>query len=360
VRPWTKACLLAGTLMLALTPLGAAEAHSDAGIENETYADGVELMAKQDWKGAAKKFEKATQQKMDYAEAYDQWGLCQNNLGDFLGAVTAFKHATFTNPRLTIAWYHLGCGFENISKDAKAQDSYERALGVQPMADLKTVTLTHFRLGLLLKRLAIKKDGPKADLGPAISHLEAAVRMDGDFAEAHNELGRCYYLIGRYPEAIDQYTLAIKNYEDYAAAWSNRGVAHWADGNWDLALQDCLKAVDIDSEFAGGHYNLAEILYSHAQKLQSQDKAFVYHDEAQKAIDEYRQAAGLDPKSVDFALGLGKACRGYHDYPDAIAAYKAALKLDKKNAEAKTALLEMKKEQASFIDHLPKPTPKAE
>jgi tetratricopeptide (TPR) repeat protein len=228
------------------------------------------------------------------------------------------------------------------------------------MADLESVTQTHFRLGLLLKRLALKKDGPKADISLAISHLEAAVRMDGDFAEAHNELGRCYYLIGRYPEAIDQYTLAIKNDADYAAAWSNRGVAHWADGNWDLALQDCLEAVDIDPDFAGGHYNLAEVLYSHAQKLQSQDKAFIYHQEAQKAIDEYRQAVGLEPKNADFQLGMGKACRGYHDYPDAVAAYKAALKLDKKSLEAKTALAEMKKEQASFVDHLPKPTPKAE
>jgi tetratricopeptide (TPR) repeat protein len=354
-----KAAVMALSLTMAL-PLFSADLKPSLGKEREIYSEGRGLMSEHKWSAAAKKFDRAIEEKKDFAEAYDMKGLCLFNDGKTADAVTQWKHAVYINPRLTAALLHLGRGFEALKKDDKATEAYERALGIEPMVDEGSVTEAHFYLGLLLKRLAIKKFGDKADLAPAISHLEKAVALDADYSEAHNELGRCYYLIARYPEAIEQYTLAIKTNKEYAEAWSNRGVAYWADGNWDLALSDCRHAVEIDPAFGGGHYNLAELYYARVQKLQSQDKASLIHEEAKKSIDEYQLAVGYEPKNAIFWMGLAKACKGYHDFDSAIKAAEQVLKIEKGNKEAKKFIADIKKEQKSFVDHMPKPKKKAE
>jgi tetratricopeptide (TPR) repeat protein len=285
---------------------------------------------------------------------------------------------------------------------------YRRAIEITPENDRPIVALSHFRLGLLLKYEALNgKDPRHAELQPAIDEVEKCLKIATDFAEGHNELGRLYDLIGRYPAAIEQFDLAIKFHKNYAEAFSNRGVAFWHDGNWDNALRDCLRATELDNQFAGGHYNFAEVLfypaelngtwritvegspenhaavasvmgeYSRALARKPKDltaTAATYHGEVVKAIDEYRQAValfkqaapsrphtlGVDPDYVQAGLGLARAEYAYHDYDKAEEAWKAVQKLEKDNQEAKAGLAQIKKDRAFLKEHLPKPTPTAE
>jgi tetratricopeptide (TPR) repeat protein len=353
------------TLLAVATLFWAGRAWSDEATARDEYGQGMNLIAtKADWSGAAKYFRRATEQKKDYAEAYNKLGLCYFNQERTLEAVTQFKNAVFLNPRLTEGWYNLGYGLERLHKDEAAVDRYRRAEGVDPAVDPTSLIQVHYRLGMLLKKLALKKakSEEKPDLAPAIQEMEMAVKMDGDFAEAHHELGRLYDLIGRYPEAIRQFGEAIRNHKDYAEAFTDRGVSYWHDGDWDAALADCRKAVDMAPEFAGGHYNLAELLMARVEVLRSQDKEFVYHEEAEKAIDEYRLASGLDPKNLTYLLALAKAYHEYHDYDHATALYLKVRRMpgQKWNKDVLDALEQMKKEQASFVSHYPKPTPTPE
>ncbi len=183
------------------------------------------------------------------------------------------------------------------------------------------------------------------------------MKLQIDFPEAYNELGRSYDLIGRYPEAIDVYTKAINGEKDYAEAYSNRGVAWWKAGNWDKALEDCRKAIEMDPKFAGGHYNFAEVVFARVQELRSKglegDRSLI-HVEAQKAVDEYRVATELDPNFLEAWYGLAKAYHGYFDYGNAAKTYQAILDKDKRQKKAKALLKALQKEDASYESHIPK------
>jgi tetratricopeptide (TPR) repeat protein len=350
------------------------------------YAKGMQAVAQEDWSGAAKQFARAVEEKKNYAEAYNKLGLAEFNLGRNDLAINHFKQAVFLNPRLAEAWYNMGRGYEALAhlknRDEVAVVKYEKALEAAAENDEQTATQTHFYLGLVRKRLALRAAAKAAeaqnltstamnlnptadekmamDLHPAIDDLEAAVKGDQDWAEAHNELGRLYDIVGRYPEAIREYDAAIKNFKEYPQAYTNRGVAFWHDGNWDNALRDCRKAVELDPKFAGGHYNLAEVLQAHIEVIKLGQLSSVYHEEAERAIDEYNQATGLDPNFLEAWFGLAQAYRGYHDYDNSVATYKKILKMRKWNKTALANLAEMNKEQKSFMSHYPKPTPTPE
>ncbi|MES2201445.1 MAG: tetratricopeptide repeat protein [candidate division FCPU426 bacterium] len=338
----------------------------------ETFSKGERLFSENDWKGAAKQFRQAAELKKNYWDAYNKWGEALFNQGEIFEAIIKFKEAVQMNPRYTEALYNLGMGYENIHLDNRVKDdekavkklqktqfmdalaAYAKALAVSPMNDERAVANSHYRTGVLLRDLELKKTEGKPNLKAAMLHLEATLTMVPDYAEARNELGRLYDIIGRYPEAIDQYTKAIAENKYYAQAYSNRGVASWHDGNWDNALADCRQAVEIDPKFAGGHYNLAEVVFARVQEIRAQKDKALTHVEVQKAIDEYKIAVELDPKFMDAWKGLAKSYRAYHDLDLAKETYEHILVLDKRDKEAKQALKEMKAEQKELLKHIPK------
>lgn len=375
---------LAFLLLLAL-PLAADETPARrayfAGVDELQQAIVQPTLPQQrkHWEAAKKNFEQAIQLKPDYAEAYDKLGQALFNLGDVFGAITRFKQAVAIDPRLTEAWYDLGFAYENIVTDKRLKDdektrkklaktnvkealaAYAKALAVQPENDILARARSHFRSGVLLRDQAIQAaqstSGGQANLKQAMLHLEAANKLNPDYPEARNELGRLYDLMGRYAEAVEQYDLAIRGDKNYAEAYSNRGVAYWKLGNWDNALRDTLKATQIAPRFAGGHYNFAEVIFARVQELRVKggdpDRS-VIHLEAQKAVDEYRIATELDPDFMPAWYGLAKAYRGYHDFVKAEETYKKILEMDKRQKAAKAALKELKKEMKELENHIPK------
>jgi tetratricopeptide (TPR) repeat protein len=357
------------SLGLALLAAGPAFADADA---KEVFSQGEDLLAQNKWDSAAAKFEKAVDLEKNYAEAWDKWGEALYNQEDVFEAIEKFKNAIKIDPRDTEALYDLGMGFENINLEKrlkgddktkktlaktqyqKAIEAYTKALNVAPANDERAVINTHYRLGTLLRDLELKKDKADQNFKEPIAQLEAAIAMQPDFPECRNELGRTYDIIGRYPEAIEQYSKAIDGHKYYAQAYSNRGVAWWHDGNWDNALADCRQAIEIDPRFAGGHYNFAEVVFAQVELLKANGDVAVVHDEVERAIDQYRIATGLNPEFIEAWQGLARAYWAYHDYDNAKATYNRVLSMDKRNAAAKQALKDIKAEEKSYVSHIPK------
>jgi len=358
---------------LVLTLALLATVHVVANPEaQEVFGQGEELLSEQKWDSAAEKFKDAVDLEKNYAEAWNKWGEALYNQSDMFDAIEKFKNAIKINPRYTEALYNLGMGFENINlekrlkgddktikKLAKTQyqdaiDAYQKALNISPVNDERSVINSQYRLGTVLRDLELKKDSKDQNFKEAISHLETAIAMQPDFPECRNELGRTYDIIGRYPEAIDQYTKAIAGHMYYAQAYSNRGVAWWHDGDWDNALADCRQAVDIDPKFAGGHYNFAEVVFARVEVLKANGDMSVIHDEVERAIDQYSMATQIDPDFLAAWEGLARAYWSYHDYDKAKETYSHVLSMDKHNAAAKQALKDIKAEEKTFVSHIPK------
>ena len=378
VRSAVLAAVIAAPVLLKADETPAMEAfYKGVTALQEAAVKPTEPQRQSGWKKAEKYFREAIELKHDYSDAYSKLGQSLFNQGLSMEAVEEFRHAVKIDPRNTEAWYGMGYAYENLSADkrldgddktkkklSRTEDkdaiaSYLKAVEITPRNDINALAKSHFRLGVLLREQALKegKPGTPANLKDSIEHSEEAVKLITDYPEAYNELGRSYDLIGRYPDAIGMYDKAIQGDKEYAEAYSNRGVAWWKAGNWDKALEDSRIATTLAPRFAGGHYNFGEVVFARVQELRSKglegDRSLI-HVEAQKAIDEFRVATELDPELTEAWYGLAKAYYGYHDFENAQKTYEAILAKDKRQKRAKQALKDLKKEEASYENHIPK------
>lgn len=99
----------------------------------------------------------------------------------------------------------------------------------------------------------------------AAGRLDAAVRsyeraLDGGSAEAHFNLGNCYYAQRRRRDAQAQFEATVELAPDYAEAWNNLGVVRGSRGDREGAITALRQALALVPHYADAHYNLAEAL----------------------------------------------------------------------------------------------------
>jgi tetratricopeptide (TPR) repeat protein len=76
--------------------------------------------------------------------------------------------------------------------------------------------------------------------------FERAIKLDKNYADAHNNLGVIYYVKRNYGKAVKSYQKAIKLRDDMASYHSNLGTALFAHQEYDKAARQYMLAVEID------------------------------------------------------------------------------------------------------------------
>ncbi len=79
-------------------------------------------------------------------------------------------------------------------------------------------------------------------------------RVSGD-AAGYTLRGVVYFEKGQYDDAISDYTKALEINPRYAVAFNNRGNAYQGKGQYDQAISDYNKALEINPRFALAYYN---------------------------------------------------------------------------------------------------------
>ena len=135
--------------------------------------------------------------------------------------------------------------------------------------------------------------------GAALAANPATADDDSQFAEGYRQMGNEAFAAGRYEEAMDAYTQALKLDPNSAKLYSNRSGALAALGRYDSALADAERCVTLLPDWAKGHTRKAAALHG----LQRYLPAIVSYEIALRATPNDR-ALLQGRRQASFALAL--------------------------------------------------------
>jgi predicted O-linked N-acetylglucosamine transferase (SPINDLY family) len=174
----------------------------------------------------------------------------------------------------------------------------------------------HNNLGTVLKE--------QKKLDEAAACHRRALELKPDFAEAHNNLGNILKDQGKLDEAAACYRRALELKPDFAEAHYNLGNGLKDLGKLDEAVACWRRALQLKPDHVEAHYNLGNA-------LQEQRKL-------DEAVACYRRALELKPNDAEVHINLGNVLKDRGELDEAVACYRRALELIPDFAEAHSNL----------------------
>ena len=181
-----------------------------------------------------------------------------------------------------------------------AQQGYEQVLRARPQ---------HFDALHLLGVIAQQQ----GDNSRSAALISQALQYGPATAGAHNNLGNAYLHLGRLPEALQHYELALTIDPLFVEAHFNNGNALCALDQHNLALASYKAALALRPDYVDACFNLANAHF-HLQQLT-------------QAVPLYQRAVALQPGNAAIQRNLATALLGVGDYNAAIVHFDAAIRL---------------------------------
>jgi tetratricopeptide (TPR) repeat protein/transglutaminase-like putative cysteine protease len=206
---------------------------------------------------------------------------------------------TGANPKSPAAYFTAAEIYTAFHDNAKANASLDKAVAVAPVAQTYLMR-AGFRLW--------------TDLPDKRADIESALKLDPKSARALMMLAEVQVAAGQYKEAAGSLTEAMNHSVVDSEFLVLRGIAY------EKAGQTALAATDFAGAQARAKYpvQLNDVCWFLATAGLSFDSA----------LADCKAAVGKKPQSVSFQDSLGFVLLRLHQYPAAIAAYDAALRLD--------------------------------
>jgi len=127
----------------------------------------------------------------------------------------------------------------------------------------------------------------------------------------------------RFEDAIEAFSIAIEGMPDESRAYNYRGVAWFYKGNYDRAIADCTRAVELNPRYADAYHQLALVLAVCPDKR---------YRNATKAVELAQRAVELKPEA-NFLDTLAAAYAEAGRFGNAIETQKRAIALLRKDGE---------------------------
>jgi tetratricopeptide (TPR) repeat protein len=147
---------------------------------------------------------------------------------------------------------------------------------------------------------------------PASSEAEELTVLD---SRAYNRRGLAHASTRNYEQAIVDYTKAIELDPEYAEAYVNRSTAHLLMSNYGQAVTDCNYALELAPDFVAAYTN--------------RGIARTGLRDYEQALADYDQALKLAPKNVYAYYNRGNTYLWMGQYQEAITNYSQAINLNR-------------------------------
>jgi serine/threonine protein kinase/Tfp pilus assembly protein PilF len=175
---------------------------------------------------------------------------CRKDLGEGAGVEADLQLARKTPATMAIDHYVWGEAAFHAKKLAKAVESFEEALRLDP-----TDYWSLQRLGLCLCDLG---RGPE-DFAAAARVFTGCILRRPEHAHPYFCRGIAHRKLGQPARALADFSRAVELDPSLAHAWTNRGVVYLDLGQPAQAVTDCSRAVELDPSLAFAWYNRATV-----------------------------------------------------------------------------------------------------
>jgi len=128
---------------------------------------------------------------------------------------------------------------------------------------------------------------PQAEQASPVQQFGTELKETADArsqAEIYKSLGNDYHTQGAYKEAINQYTRAIESFPE-ASFYGNRAASRIMLGEWQAALADAQKSVELDQSFTKGYLRAG--------------KCYIKLGDFMRAKINFEKATELEPRNSD-------------------------------------------------------------
>lgn len=149
--------------------------------------------------------------------------------------------------------------------------------------------------------------------------IKASKEIDEEQAKHYFQRANFRFALGKYDEAIKDYSKAIKHKVNYASAYDHRGNTYANKKEYDLAISDYNKAIKYKPDYAEAHLNRGSV--------------YAYKGEYDLAISDYGKAIELKPNLAEAYNNRGIAYVHKKEYGLAIKDYNNAIALNPNDAE---------------------------
>ncbi|UCH92163.1 MAG: tetratricopeptide repeat protein, partial [Candidatus Aminicenantes bacterium] len=265
------------------------------------YYKGFEQSLQGKYEEAIKSYEKATNLRKYYVEAYNNWGNVLYTQGKYNEAIEKFNTAIKIDPDYVDAYNGLGSiSYKNKEYD-EAIDYYEKAIDIN-----KDYPYAYSNLGAVLIEIGNYKE--------AIENFKKAIEIKRDYLDAYNHWGDALTAQKKYNQAIEIFNQAIDIDPGYVYAYNGLGVASYEMKKYDDAMKYWKKAIRIDPGFAKAYYNMGLALKKRGKN--------------EEAIEKFKKAIESDPDFLYAYYDLGMTLYEMGNYDEAINYFQKAIKID--------------------------------
>jgi len=144
----------------------------------------------------------------------------------------------------------------NLSKEPSKRKAAVTGSQKNPVNQTK-----HQAVGWGQKAMALWQNGQYNDPNKAIEYWGRAIRQKQETAKAYNNRGLAYYDLKKYQQAIKDYDQAIKQDPGYVAAFNNRGNSYYEIADYQRALTDFNHSLQLAPNYAKAYFNRGLVYY---------------------------------------------------------------------------------------------------